>query len=308
MKIVFLDAATMGSTSLEPIAGLGELVCYDSSTAEEALERVADAEVLIINKIKVTEQLMEAAQYLILICEAATGVNNIDLAAATRRGIPVRNVAAYSTASVAQQTFMHILSLEGSAPQYDSFVKSGEYSACGCFTHPTLSYTELAGKVIGIIGMGAIGQRVAAIAEALGMKVVYYSTSGTSHCTDYPSLPLAELLTISDIVSVHAPLNERTNGLIGRNELSMMKPTAIVVNMGRGGIVDEAALAEAIDNETIKGAALDVFVREPLPSDSPLLHTSHPERLRFSPHTAWASDEAKDRLVAAIAENIRQGW
>lgn len=308
MKIVFLDAATMGGTSLEPISELGELVKYPSSTPDEAIERVADAEVLIINKILVTSELLDAAPKLKLICEAATGVNNIDLQAAESRGIPVRNVAAYSTASVAQLTFAHILSLVCQSPSYDSFVKDGSYSACSCFTHPTLAYTELAGKVIGIIGMGAIGRRVATIAEAFGMSVVYFSTSGTSHCTDYPSIPLEELLRTADIVSIHAPLDERTLGLIGTEQLIRMKPSAIVVNMGRGGIVDEAALAGAIDAGTIRGAALDVYVSEPLPADSPLLHTSHPERLRFSPHTAWASDEAKDRLVATIAANIRQGW
>lgn len=308
MKIVFLDAATMGGTSLEPVAELGELVKYPSSTPDEALERVADAEVLIINKVRVTSALLDAAPKLKLICEAATGVNNIDLQAAASRGIPVRNVAAYSTSSVAQLTFAHILSLVCQGPAYDSFVKDGSYSACGCFTHPTLAYTELAGKVIGIIGMGAIGRRVAAIAEAFGMSVVYFSTSGTSHCSEFPSLPLEELLRTADIVSVHAPLNERTQGLIGAEQLKLMKPTAIIVNMGRGGIVDEAALAGAIDAGTIGGAALDVYVCEPLPADNPLLHTSHPERLRFSPHTAWASDEAKDRLVATIADNIRQGW
>ena len=161
---------------------------------------------------------------------------------------------------------------------------------------------------IAIIGMGNIGSRVAKIAEAFGMKVCYFSTSGTGHCKEYPCLPLDELLKQSDIVSIHAPLNERTNGLIGTEQLSLMKPAAILVNMGRGGIVDETALADAISNEKIAGAALDVFVKEPLPADSPLLNTRHPERLRLAPHAAWASVQARERLVKQIADNIAAGW
>ena len=156
--------------------------------------------------------------------------------------------------------------------------------------------------------MGTIGQRVATVAKAFGMKVIYYSTSGTSHCKDYPSVPLEELLRESDVVSIHCPLNERTKGLIGAEQLAMMKPSAIIVNMGRGGIVDEKALAEAIDAEEIAGAAADVFSTEPIPADNPLLHTRFPDRLRFTPHLAWASVEARKRLVARIADNIRKGW
>lgn len=174
------------------------------------------------------------------------------------------------------------------------------------FTDVSVNWFELAGKTIGIIGMGNIGGRVAKVAEAFGMKVVYFSTSGTSHCTDYPSLPLDRLLAESDIVSVHAPLNERTRGLIGAQELSKMKPTAILVNAGRGGIVDEAALAQAIDSETIAGAALDVFATEPLPADSPLLTVQNADRLRLAPHVAWASREARQRLVDQMGRNISE--
>ncbi len=305
MKIVFLDAATMGDVSFAPIEQLGELVCYDRSTPEEALERVGDCEVMIINKVKVTPELIDAAPKLRLICEAATGVNNIDLAYAAQKGIPVRNAVGYSTDSVVQATFMHILSLVGNAPYFDNVVKSGDYSASGLFTDVSVNWWELAGKTIGIIGLGNIGSRVAKVAEAFGMKVCYYSTSGTSHCKDYPSLPLDELMATSDVISIHAPLNERTDGLIGERELQLMKKSAFIVNMGRGGIVSEAALAKAIDEELIAGAALDVFVTEPLQQDNPLLHTRHPERLRLAPHVAWASAQARTRLTAIIAENIR---
>ena len=290
---------------MDGIAELGELVCWPESTPEEALERVRDCNVLIVNKVLVTRALLDAAPELRLVCEAATGVNNIDLEACRERNIPVRNVAGYSTDSVVQTTFMHILSLMGNAPYFDNTVKDGTYSKGTLFTDVSRPYIEMKGKRIGIVGMGAIGTGVARVAEAFGMDVVYYSTSGTGHCKEWPSISLGELMSTSDVISIHAPYNERTAGLIGAGELAMMKPSAIIVNMGRGGIVDEAALAEVIDNDLIGGAALDVFTREPLPGDSPLLRTRHPEKLRFTPHTAWASTEALTRLVNCIAENIR---
>jgi glycerate dehydrogenase len=308
MKMVFLDAATMGDVSFAPLERLGSLLCYDSSTPEEALERVSDCDVLIVNKVRVTPELIDAARDLKLICETATGVNNIDIEYAAKKGIPVRNVAGYSTPTVAQATFMHILSLVGSAPYFDDAVKSGRYSASGMFTDVSVNWWELAGKTIGIIGMGNIGRKVAQIAEAFGMKVCYFSTSGTSHCKDYPSLPLEQLLAQSDIVSVHAPLNERTDALIGEKELAMMKPSAYIVNMGRGGIVVEEALVKAVDEGVIAGAALDVYSVEPLPQDSCYLKARHPERFRFAPHVAWASEEARARLLGMVAENIAKGW
>ena len=305
MKITFLDAATLGGDiSLEPVSRLGELVCWPSSTPEEAMERVSDCDVLIVNKVRLTSELIDAARNLKLICEAATGVNNIDLDYAASKGIPVRNVAGYSTESVVQCTFMHILNLVGHLPYYDGRVKSGQYSAGGMFTDVSLPFFELAGKTIGIVGMGTIGRRVAQVACAFGMNVIYYSTSGTSHCHDYPSVPLERLMAESDIVSVHAPLNDRTSGLIGDRELALMKPHAVIVNMGRGGIVDEAALAEAVDKGAIAGAGLDVYSEEPLNAGNPLSGVRHKERLSLTPHTAWASVEARTRLVEMIAENI----
>lgn len=304
MKIVFLDAATMGNVSFEPISSKGELICYDSSTSQEALERVADCDVLIVNKVKVTRELIDAAKNLKLICESATGINNIDVDYAASKGVPVRNAVGYSTSTVVQATFMHILTLVGHAPYFDSCVKSGKYSASGMFTDVSVNWWELAGKTIGIIGMGNIGSRVAKVAEAFGMKVCYYSTSGTSHCKDYPSVPLEQLLMEADIVSVHAPLNERTAGLIGKEELSMMKPTSYVINMGRGGIVVEEDLAAAVDAGVIAGAGIDVFAVEPLAPDHCFLKMRHPERMSLAPHVAWASDEARTRLVEMVADNI----
>ena len=304
MKIAFLDAATMGDVSFEPFRRLGELTVYQNSTPEEARERVRDVDVLLINKVLVDRQLIDSAPNLKLICIAATGVNNIDVEYAASKNIPVRNVAGYSTDSVAQTTFMHLLSLIGGAPYFDGSVKSGGYSRRGMFTDPDWNWWELSGKTMGIIGLGNIGRKVAVIAEAFGMKVCYFSTSGTGHCKDYPCLPLNELLEQSDIVSIHAPLNERTNGLIGWEELKMMKPTAYLINMGRGAIVAEDALAKAVDEGLIAGAGIDVFVTEPIPEDHPYLLMKHPERMSLAPHVAWASIEARQRLISIMADNI----
>ena len=304
MKIVFLDAATMGDVSFAPISALGELECYQTSSREESLERVKDAEILIINKILVDKKLIDAAPSLRLICEAATGVNNIDLEYAASKGIPVRNAVGYSTDSVVQMTFMMILSLVGKCRYFDDFVKSGEYSRSGLFTNVDRMFFELRGKRLGIIGLGNIGGRVAMVGEAFGMAVSYFSTSGTSHSKDYPSVSLDTLMSESDIISIHAPYNQRTAGLIGETELRMMKPSAYIVNMGRGGIVDEAALAKAIDEGRIAGAGVDVFTAEPLPSDNPLMNVRNLDRLILTPHIGWASTEARQRLVQMIADNI----
>ena len=308
MKIAFLDAATMGDVSFEPFERLGDFTRYESSTPEEARERVKDLDVLLINKVLVDKQLIDSAPNLKLICIAATGVNNIDVEYAASKGIPVRNAVGYSTDSVVQTTFMHILSLVGGAPYFDESVKSGSYSRSGMFTDPNWNWWELAGKTIGIIGMGNIGSKVAKIAEAFGMNVCYFSTSGTGHCKDYPCLSLEELLKVSDVVSIHAPLNERTLNLIGKEQLAMMKPSAYIVNVGRGATIVEADLAESLDNGVIAGAGIDVFVQEPIPEDHPYLRMKHPERLRLTPHIAWASIEARRRLIDIMAENIRKGW
>ena len=308
MKIAFLDAATMGDVSFEPFERLGDFTRYESSTPEEARERVKDLDVLLINKVLVDKQLIDSAPNLKLICIAATGVNNIDVEYAASKGIPVRNAVGYSTDSVVQTTFMHILSLVGGAPYFDESVKSGSYSRSGMFTDPNWNWWELAGKTIGIIGMGNIGSKVAKIAEAFGMNVCYFSTSGTGHCKDYPCLSLEELLKVADVVSIHAPLNERTLNLIGKEQLAMMKPSAYIVNVGRGATIVEADLAESVDNGVIAGAGIDVFVQEPIPEDHPYLRMKHPERMRLTPHIAWASIEARRRLIDIMAENIRKGW
>ena len=306
MKIVFLDAISMGDVSLEEMAALGELVCYPSSTAEEARERVREADVACLNKVVVDEAFLNAAPRLKLVCEAGTGINNIDVKRCEERGVAVRNVAAYSTDSVAQTAWMHILNLAGRAFHYQDFVRSGAYSRNPVHVDYAHPFTELAGKTLGIVGMGAIGQKVAQIACAFGMEVIYYSTSGTGHCKTYPSVSLDELLQRADVISIHAPYNERTAGLIGYDELRQMKRSAYLVNTGRGGIAVEEDLARALDEGLIAGAALDVYVKEPLPLESPLMKLQHPERLLFSPHIAWYSREARARLAHEMSENIRK--
>ncbi len=296
----------MGDVSLEEIAALGEFSCYLTSTAEEARERVKDADVACLNKVIVDQAFLDAAPRLKLVCEAGTGINNIDVKLCEARGVGVRNVAAYSTDSVAQTTWMHILNLCGRAFHFQQFVTSGAYSKNPVHVDYGHPFMEIAGKTLGIVGMGAIGQRVAAIGKVFGMQVIYYSTSGTGHCKDYPCVSLDELLERADVISIHAPYNERTAGLIGYEAFRKMKRTAYLVNTGRGGIAVESDLARALDEGLLKGAALDVYVKEPLPMESPLMHLQHPERLIFSPHIAWYSTEARARLVHEMAENIRK--
>lgn len=308
MKIVFLDAATMGDASLAEIAALGELVCYQKSTAEEARSRVADADVVILNKVVVDKEFLDAAPRLRLVCESGTGINNIDTDLCAERGVLVRNVAGYSTDSVAQIAWMHILNLAGRAFHYNEYARDGRYTTGGIHVDAGHPFIELAGKTLGIVGMGAIGRKVAWIADAFGMNVIYYSTSGTSHCSEYPSVSLDELLERSDVITIHAPYNPRTAGLIGYKELCRMKPSAFLVNTGRGGIAVEADLVRAVDEGKIAGIGIDVYEKEPLTLDHPYLHSRHPERILLTPHIAWYSKEARARLASAIAENIKKGW
>jgi glycerate dehydrogenase len=307
LKIVFLDAQTLGNDiSLAPVASLGEYVSYPSTRPEEVFDRLAGFDVVITNKVWMGKEQIDSSSALKLICVAATGTNNVDTAYAASKGIPVRNAVDYSTESVTQVTWMHILSLVGKARYFDDYVKGGAYSASGCFTNAVEPFFELKGKTFGTVGLGNIGSRVAGIAEAFGMKVLYYPTSGKPHSDRYEAdTDLFRFLSRCDVVSVHCPLNERTNGLIGYEALTRMKPGSFIVNMGRGGIIVEADLARALDEGEIAGAAVDVFTREPLQADHPYLHLLHPERLLLTPHIGWASREARICLVGKIAENIK---
>lgn len=308
MKIVFLDADTMGAMDLKSaFAILGEYIQYGNSTTIEAIERSIDATVVITNKVKLEKDFFDKVKSVKLICIAATGMNNVDLEAAREYGVEVRNVKGYSTSSVAQHTFSMIFSLLNHTTGYDAYVKSlNGYAESPIFTNFQHEVWELKGKTLGVVGMGEIGKRVAGIAQIFGADVVYYSTSGLNDQAGFRRVFLEDLLTISDVVSIHAPLNKNTKGLIGIEQLSMMKKNAILVNTGRGGIVNEKDLAQALNKKMISGAALDVFESEPISKNNPLLTLKDPSRILFSPHIAWASKEARKNLLNGIVENIRQ--
>lgn len=306
-KIVFLDAASVGDLELHPyFEELGEYTQYALTLPEERIERIAGHDVVITNKVIIDREVMDSCPELRLICIAATGMNNVDLDYAKKKRIQVKNVAGYSTESVAQCTFAMLLYLWHHIPYYDDYVKNGSYSHSPVFTHHGRPFHELKEKKFGIIGMGAIGSRVAEIASAFGCLVQYYSTSGKNLKAGYPCLPLQDLLETSDVVSVHCPLNERTHELIGENELLQMKRTAYLLNMGRGGIVDEAALTKALNEEWIAGACVDVLTREPVSTTNPLLRCKYPERLLITPHIAWASIESRELLIQKLLDNIRR--
>ncbi len=304
-SIVFLDGDTLGKDiSLSPIEQQGNLKVYGNTLAGEVRKRIAEANCVITNKVVLSRDEIDAAPHLKLICVAATGMNNIDLEYAKQKNIPVKNVAGYSTDSVVQLTFALLLNMVCSISYYDRYVKSGAYTSSALFTHLGRTYFELQGKQMGIIGMGSIGQKVAAIATAFGMKVVYYSTSGKNNQSQYPRMELDELLGTSDVVSIHAPLNEQTKNLLTFEKLKLMKPTACLLNLGRGGIVNEAALTRALNENLLAAAATDVYEQEPMPSDHPFSRINDKEKLVLTPHIAWASIEARKRLVELMAKNI----
>lgn len=307
MKIVFLDKSTVGNVSnLKLINEFGEVVCYDETSADQTIDRSSGADIIITNKVIIDKKVMDANPDIKLICIAATGMNNVDLDYAAEKGIVVKNVSGYSTFSVTQSTFAMLFSLINSIHYYDNYVKSGSYSKSPIFTHHDREFAEIKGKTFGIIGLGVIGQSVAKIADAFGCKVVYYSTSGNNTSQPYPCLKLDELLSKSDIISIHAPLNEKTNNLIDLGRLKTMKSTAVLINAGRGNIVNEEDLAFAIDHEIIAGAALDVFGQEPIQADNPLLKVQNTENLIMVPHIAWASKESREMLIKGIYQNISE--
>jgi len=305
MNIVFLDAGTVGEVpNWQTLTELGEFTAYPITQAHEVAERVKNADIIITNKVMIDDAIMAQTPSLKLVCVAATGMNNIDLEAAEKRGITVKNAVGYSSCSVAQWTFTMLLYLMSRPDKYAQHVLSGDYAASGMFTYVGIDFHELAGKTYGIIGLGNIGRRVAKIATAFGAKVIYYSTSGKNNTADYERVELNELLQTSDIISIHAPLNEKTKGLIGYKEIKQMKESAYLINVGRGGIVIEQDLTLALDEKLIAGAGLDVLEKEPISSENPLLNLRDPDRLFISPHMAWTSVEAREQLVEQIIENI----
>lgn len=307
MNIVFLDASTVGDVpNLNSLDELGNVTFYPITEPDQTARRIQDAAIVITNKVVLDKELMQGAEHLKLICVAATGMNNIDREAAKELGIAVKNVAGYASDSVAQSTFAMILHQMQKIGYYDDFIKSGEYSKSPVFTHLGESFHEISGKRFGIIGLGSIGRKVAAIAEAFGAEVVYYSTSGRNNDQPYKQLSLEELLKTSDFVSIHAPLNENTENLMGYEQIRTMKPSAILINTGRGGIVNESDLARALDDDRIAGAALDVFENEPIQAKNPLLNIKNPDKLVLTPHMVWSSVEARTELIEGVKRNIEE--
>lgn len=307
MKIVFLDEYSLSSCDLSPIKALGEYVGYHKTyTEEEVIERAKGAQVVISNKVLISRRAMEQLPDLRLICVAATGMNNVDLVAAKELGIEVKNAVGYSTHAVAETTLCSVLSLYRRVVYYDRYVKSPEgYSKEDVPFYFGMPTRQLWRKRWGVIGLGNIGREVARLASAFGCEVAYASTSGAVREEEYERKELDELLEWADVVTIHCPLNDKTRGLIGGRELRKMRRGVVIVNVARGGIIDEEALVEAIDNEWVAGAAIDVYEREPMPSSSPLLRCKNPDKLLLSPHNAWSPLEAIDVLVGCIVENIK---
>ena len=305
MKIVFLDVKTIGEDiDLSGFERFGEVVKYGFSSPEEARVRTRDADVIILNKVVINEQSIGEAEHLKLVCVTATGTNNLDKEYLEKRGIEWRNVAGYSTETVAQHTFALLFFLMEKLSYYDAYVKSERYIGDTIFTHFENVFHELSGKTWGIIGLGAIGHRVADIAKLFGCRVIYYSTSGKNNQPGYERVDFDTLLKESDIVSVHAPLTAETEGLMNKAAFDRMKKSAIFLNLGRGPIVVEADLADALERGSIAAAGLDVLTIEPMSPSNPLRRIKDSDRLLITPHIAWASIEARTRLMKIIESQI----
>lgn len=307
MKIVFLDAKTIGDDiDLSGYEALGEVVKYGFSTIEEARERTKDADVIVLNKVQINEASIGEATHLKLVCVTATGTNNLDKAYLDSRGIAWRNVAGYSTNSVAQHTFAMLFYLLEKLNYYDNYVKDEQYVNDVIFTHFGQVFQEITDKTWGIIGLGNIGKKVADIAKLFGANVIYYSASGAPAQEGYDQVDFETLLSTSDIVSVHAPLNEYTENLMDANAFAKMKETAIFLNLGRGPIVVEEDLANALETGVIAAAGLDVLCVEPMEETSPFLRIKDSNKLFITPHIAWASVEARTKLMNIILGQIKE--
>jgi len=304
MKIVLLDALTFGATDLTAFEALGQVEIYQTTSAEQTLERITDADVIVTNKVVIRDFHMPKCKNLKLICVAATGMNNVDLEAAKKYNIEVKNVAGYSTDSVIQHTFSMLFFLLGHSRYYDVYVKDGTYAKSQIFTDVSKPFFEIKGKKWGIIGLGSIGRGVAKVAKTFGAEILYYSTSGVSREEEYARVELDVILQTCDIISIHAPLNEKTKNLLDYEQLLMCKEGATLLNLGRGGIINEDAIAKIVDEKNIY-FALDVLTQEPMQETSPLLSVKRKENLYITPHIAWASVEARERLIALTIENIK---
>ncbi len=306
MKIVIADRDSVGTDMDYSIYDeLGEVVYYDDKiTDDNAKERMEGAQILVINKSMITDNILDCAPDLELICEFATGYDNANIDACNRHGVKVANIAGYSTPSVAQHTFAMLFYLMENLRHYDEFVKSGAYAAQDHFCCLDIPFNELSGMTYGIVGMGNIGRKVAEIASAFGAKVIFYSASGQSSCTDYERVFFDELLLRSDVISLHCPLSERTRNLFDRSAFEKMKKTAILINVARGAVVNEKDLYDALAEKLIAAAGLDVLNPEPMSPDSPLLKIQDSGRLFVTPHLAWGSTQARRRCLEEVKKNI----
>ena len=306
MKIVILERNSVGTdVPVDCIRDFGEVTVYSNTvTAEEVRERVKDADIIIANKAPLREETLKDAPNVKLICEFATGYDNCDLEYCRSRGIKVANVRDYCTAMVAQHTFTLALALSQKLMHYDNYVKSGEYSAQDRFSNFDIPFAELDGKTWGIVGMGNIGRRVAGIATAFGCKVIFHSITGKSACTEYPQVDKDTLLAESDFLSLHCPLSDLSRNFIDAAALKKMKPTAVLVNVARGPVVNNVDLYEALVAGEIMAAGLDVVEREPLELTNPLSRLKDSNQLIITPHLAWAGTEARVRCVEETYKNI----
>ena len=306
MKIVELDRETLGyDIDTSVLKTIGSFEEHEAADLETTREYIKDADVIIFNKTRMNEELLKDAPNVKMLAITATGFDNIDLEYCKSRGIAAANVKAYSTPAVAQHTFAMALFILEKISYYDEYVKSGKYSSQSGFCNFDEKYNELSGKTWGIIGMGNIGRSVAKIAEAFGCKVIFYSASGNSTCTDYERVDLDTLLKESDVLSIHCPLSDRTRNLINRDTLKLMKKSAILINVARGPVVNDADLAEALNNGTIAGAGLDVLGVEPMEKDNPLGLIKDSRKLLITPHMAWASVESRQRCFDEVLLNIK---
>jgi glycerate dehydrogenase len=305
MKIVILEAKSLGEDMVfTPFHKFGEVVIYPSSTPEEVAERVTDCDVIVANKAPMNEETLAGAKNLKLVCLTATGYNNLDGEYLKKRGIAAANVAGYSTEGVAQHTFALMFYVMEKLSYYDHYVKSGDYARGETFSHFAENFRELSGSTWGIIGLGAIGRRVAEIATVFGCHVVCYSASGGTYDSPYEQVSFDELLSRSDFLSVHAPLNKYTENLMNLDAFKKMKKNAVFLNLARGAIVDEQALYTALTENMIAGAALDVLVKEPMDPENPLLKIQDSRKLIITPHIAWAAKETRFRAVDEVVKNI----
>ncbi|MEZ9168514.1 D-2-hydroxyacid dehydrogenase [Vibrio cyclitrophicus] len=304
LKVVFLDRATIPSQiHLKPLSFEHEWLEYDFTAPELVAERVLDADVIITNKVVLNADNLSQAQQLKLIAVSATGVNNVDVDYCNEKNIAVANIQGYATQSVPEHVIAMLFALKRNLVGYHQDIEAGEWQKDKQFCFFTHPIQDIAGSTLGLMGSGSLGQATAALAKAIGMKVIFAERKGADSCRE-GYLPLDTVLQQADAISLHCPLTEATRNLISERELAMMKKSAVLINAGRGGLVDEQALVEALVNHQIAGAGMDVFTQEPADKSNPLLANSHLSNLLLTPHVAWGSDSSIQKLSDILMDNI----